>query len=428
MKSTVCTLTILLLSIFCYTTYSNYAAAQDYTKWGLPQGAKARLGKGMLIGNIALSPDGSQLAVCTTIGVWICDTDTGKEQHLFNKHADNWGRCVTYSPDGSTIAVGIDRSDNETLRLINANNGELIAIFKADYGSVRSVAFSADGKTLVSGGNPYIRAWNIATKEQIAENVHPWGEVNSIAFSPDGNTIASTDDRNVLLWDAATGERKATLSGHIAHGPGHVHSVAFSPDGKTVASSGKDKTVILWDVETESIHRVLTGHRDEVLSVAFSPDGQTIVSSSKNKIIRLWNASTGRVKAALSGHKGAIKSVVFSPDGKIIASASEEDGTVKLWDVKTRKVKHTFDGFMSSIHDIGYSPDGKIIATDHDEKFLCLWDAQSGHLISKILSNESDSLAFSPDGKTIIVGRIDGLGLWNVDTKLMNQCVSQKKG
>ena len=405
MKSTVCTLTILLLSIFCFTTCSNYAAAQDYTKWGLPQGAKARLGKGMLIGNIALSPDGSQLAVCTTIGVWICDTDTGKEQHLFNKHADKWVRCVAYSPDGSIIAVGVGGSDNKNLYLIDATTGELITRLNEDYGSVRSVAFSLNGNTLVSGGNHYIRVWNLKTKEEIANNVHPWGEVDSIAFSPDGNTITSADDRNVLLWDAATGERKATLSGHIAHGPGHVHSVAFSPDGKTVASSGKDKTVILWDVATESIHRVLTGHRDEVLSVAFSPDGQTIVSSSKNKIIRLWNASTGRVKAALSGHKGAIKSVVFSADGNTIASASEEDGTVKLWDVKTRKVKHTFDGFMSSIHDIGYSPDGKIIATDHDEKFLCLWDAQSGHLVSKLLSNESDSLAFSPDGKNYHCGQ-----------------------
>ena len=60
----------------------------------------------MLIGNIAYSPDGIQLAVCTTIGIWIYDVGTGEELKLFNKHSNEWGRCIAYSLDGKTLARG----------------------------------------------------------------------------------------------------------------------------------------------------------------------------------------------------------------------------------------------------------------------------------------------------------------------------------
>ena len=55
------------------------ASAQDYTQWGLPSGAIARLGKGSISGNIAYSPDGSQLTVACTIGIWLYDAETCQE-------------------------------------------------------------------------------------------------------------------------------------------------------------------------------------------------------------------------------------------------------------------------------------------------------------------------------------------------------------
>ena len=73
---------LFLISIF----FPLSAFAQDYTQWGLPEGAAVRLGKGGLRGNIVFSPDSTLLAVSTAIGIWIYDGYTGKERNLLTTH------------------------------------------------------------------------------------------------------------------------------------------------------------------------------------------------------------------------------------------------------------------------------------------------------------------------------------------------------
>ncbi|PVH71314.1 hypothetical protein DL98DRAFT_521125, partial [Cadophora sp. DSE1049] len=99
------------------------------------------------------------------------------------------------------------------------------------------------------------------------------GPVNSVAFSPDGKQVVSGSYNNMVqLWDAATGAALQTLKGHSSA----VNSVAFSPDGKQVVSGSYDKTVRLWDAATGAALQTLEGHSSSVNSVAFSPDGKQL--------------------------------------------------------------------------------------------------------------------------------------------------------
>ena len=69
-------------------------------------------------------------------------------------------------------------------------------------------------------------------------------QVTSVAFSPDGKRIVSgSEDQTLKVWDATSGQETLTLNGHS----GRVMSVAFSPDGKRIVSAGGDQTLKVWD-------------------------------------------------------------------------------------------------------------------------------------------------------------------------------------
>ncbi len=120
--------------------------AQDYTQWGLPDGAKARLGKGW-ISEITYSPDGKRLAVAGSIGIWIYDAQTGEEINLITGYTSDV-KSVTFSPDGYTIASG---SWDATVRLWDVRTGTPLLTMEGHTARVTSVVFSPDGKTLASG-------------------------------------------------------------------------------------------------------------------------------------------------------------------------------------------------------------------------------------------------------------------------------------
>jgi WD40 repeat protein len=112
------------------------------------------------------------------------------------------------------------------------------------------------------------------------------GGVNGVAFSQDGRRVVSGSEDNTLrIWNVETGEEEKKLEGH-SH---YVTSVAFSQDGRRVVSGSEDKTVRIWNVETGEEEKKLEGHSDDVTSVAFSQDGRRVVSRSDDKTVRIWN-------------------------------------------------------------------------------------------------------------------------------------------
>jgi WD40 repeat protein len=97
--------------------------------------------------------------------------------------------------------------------------------------------------------------------------------------------------------------------------------VAFAPNGRRVLSSGEDKTLRLWDVETGQELRHFAGHTDAVKSVAFAPDGRRILSAGCDQTVRWWDAETGAELRCFEGHRDFVQSVAFSPDGRQALSA-----------------------------------------------------------------------------------------------------------
>ncbi|KAJ6450552.1 hypothetical protein C8R47DRAFT_1181444 [Mycena vitilis] len=307
---------------------------------------------------------------------------------------------VAFSSDGKHIVSG---ADDRSVRIWDAESGEQLGgPLEGHTDCVRSVAFSPDGKHIVSGSHDRsVRIWDAESGEQLGgplEGHTDW--VVSVAFSPDGKHIVSgSHDRSVRIWDAESGEQ---LGGPLEGHTDDVRSVAFSPDGKHIVSGSHDRSVRIWDAESgEQLGGPLEGHAGGVQSVAFSPDGKHIVSGSDDRSVRIWDAESGeQLGGPLEGHTDWVVSVAFSSDGKHIVSASL-DSTIRIWDAENWVVS------------VAFSPDGKHIVSGSHDRSVRIWDAQSGD----DLGDWVRSVAFSPDGKHIVSGSHDrSVRIWDAQS------------
>ena len=302
-------------------------------------------------------------------------------------------RSVAFSPDGKLVA---STSDN-TIILSEVASGAVKATLKGHRLNVLSLAFSPDGKTLASGSNDdSVMLWDMASRTTFATLNGHTSPVTLLAFSPDSKTLASGSyDKNVTLWDMASRKTFATLAHTSA-----ALSLAFSPDGKFLASGSIDKSVRLWEVASHLESATLKGHTSYVLSLAFSPDGKLLASGSEDKRVMLWDVERRLVQTSLTGHTSYVSSVAFSPDGKSLVSGSM-DNSVKLWDVASGKELASLKGHTSYVNSVAFSSDGKSIASGGADNKVILWNlANHAALITqRERSGTGDRAAYSPDGK-----------------------------
>ncbi|MCY4401885.1 MAG: WD40 repeat domain-containing protein [Candidatus Poribacteria bacterium] len=398
--------TVIYVLICCFTSI-----AQDNAQIGLPEGVIARLGKGSL-GEIRFSPDGSKLAVSTSLGIWFHDPQTGKELELLRHPNIRYPYAFAFSPDGNTIAIGVREKKQKSsgsirypVALWNVTTGKEKEMPLGHLHRVRSIAFSPDGIYVASVGGfaNTGHLWNTQTGESIAiKRMHAKG-VSLVLFSLDGPTFVTKGyDNAAYLWDGKTGNHKLTLTAHSEQ----VSSVAYTPDGKNIATGSRDGTIRLWDAATGKHKDTLTSDKGSARSLVYSPDGKTIASGTVSGDVQLWNTQTSTLKSTLSGHTGRVESVAYSPDGNTIASASRD--TVRLWNAATGKTKAILTGYMR-INSVAYSPNGTTIATGSGNNTVRLWDTKSGRIKNTFTAfsgyGRITKVTYSPDGKTIAVAR-----------------------
>jgi WD40 repeat protein len=242
-----------------------------------------RLGKGV-IHQVIWSPDGKQLAMFSSAGIYLYDAQTLREVQRIESSAGMLN--IAFAPDGATFASG---SGDGTIKIWEVASGRVLHTLRRHTDAVLSVAFAPDGATLASGSR----------------------------------------DKTIKIWEVASGRVLYTLRGHTAA----VWSVAFAPDGTMLASGSGDDTIKIWEVAGGRELHTLYGHTAAVLSVAFAPDGTTLASGSRDKTIKIWEVASGRELHTLYGHAAEVLSVAFAPDGTTLASGSA-DGTIRLWAVR----------------------------------------------------------------------------------------------
>jgi WD40 repeat protein len=315
---------------------------------------------------------------------------------------DNSVISVAFSPDGKWVVSG---SLDGTVRIWEAKTGKEISRMKHRY-AVTAVSFSPNGRWVVSGAKDNTaRVWDAQTGKEIAHFAHT-NEVLAVAFSPDSTRVVSGGrDNRSTVWDAKTGKEIS----HMTY-DGNVSSMTFGPDGKWVVSGSDDKTARVWDSAIgQEISRMV--HNDKVNSVAFSRDGTKVVSGSEDGTARVWEAKTGHEITRMD-NEANVYVVAFSPDGKSVVSGGS-DRTATVWDSTTgQEISHMIHNY--AVSSLAFSPNGKWIVSAGDTTAR-VWDADSGVELSRMThANNVNATAFSPNGKWVISGSNDNTAIvWN---------------
>lgn len=361
---------------------------------------------------VAWSPDGKFLATGGTdsrIILW--DAATGGLLGAPLLGHSNWVRSLTWTPDGRKLISGDALGE---ILIWDVGNVRWLA---GHASTVRGLAFSPDGRRLVSGSfDQTLRLRDAASGLDLWPRLPAHDNaVLNVAYSPDGRYLVSASAGGELMrWDADSGQQIGQpLRGHA----GPVAGLAIAPDGQIIASGSFDNTFILWDAATgEPLFAPFAAHDGWVISLAFSPDGRTLASGSSDTTIRLWDVATGQqIGQPLLGHSGWVTNLAWSADGAALVSGSLDE-TVRFWDVATgQPAGEPLIGHQAPVWSVNFNPadGGRSLYSGDNSGTIIWWDAATHQALAPPLRSgiETESMAISPDGRTMAIGSFSNNGL-----------------
>jgi WD40 repeat protein/serine/threonine protein kinase len=282
------------------------------------------------INALSYSPDGRWLVDGGMARVLLHDLRSKDQPRILSTRGT---RCAVFSPDGQTIAYGLD----DQVSLWQVETGRLLCTFPGSPDEIGSMAFSPDGRWLAAGcGCPTdffddwprkIMLFDVKNQKKHRSFATPT-QVSAISFSPDGKRLAAAGhDGAIWLWDVASWDEIGRWKGpaHTAYA-----SILFLSDDQ-LAVGRASGTIDLWDVKTGRLARSLRGHSGCVPVMALSPDRRTLATGSWDFSIKLWDSGTGRELRTLHDHTSWLYALTFSPDGNTLAS-SGVDGVLRFWE------------------------------------------------------------------------------------------------
>jgi WD40 repeat protein len=287
------------------------------------------------------------------------------------------------------------------------------------------------------------------------------GWINRLELSADGKLILSASrDRTIKIWELATGKEVQTFKDN----PTNTWAAVFIEGDRIAGSTGqwnKEKKawegeIRIWDLAGKKVNS-FKGHNQEIRCLAVSKDGKFLASGSEDHSIIVWDLATGKDIRTIKAHQGNVYGLAFSPDGKSLASAGE-DKAVRVWDLTGKQVVKTpdpvkkdepkkdepkkdepkkdepkkkkdggpkakdsppppekldtpiqeFKGPGRDFTCVAFSPDGKNLAAGNLEGLVKVWDLAGNKEIAELKTTEGVlSIAFSRDGSKIAAGSWD---------------------
>ncbi|MBI1900123.1 MAG: hypothetical protein HYS13_03275 [Planctomycetia bacterium] len=365
---------------------------------------------------LAANQDGSRLAAAKPSG-WVTIWDA-PNRSVVAEFDGGLGRpsAVALSARGDVFAL----AGGTDVSIWDSNSGEELRRLgpftdpSGDKCIVSALAFSTDGKTLLTGDAVRrVRVWEVSTGNEQVELAEHRGSLCLIRFAEKGNRLATASDETVRLLYSQAGKWVESRELAKPHA-GAVYDVCL--DGPVLATAGSDHAVRLWN--DGQPQRMTGGQPWEVSCAAYSAKGDYLAIGSPDGSIRLWNGRTFEIVQSWRAHTGFVKHVAFGNDDSLLASSSD-DGTVVVWTAPGGEEVRVMSDVFPPGGPIVFSPDGKTLATN-GPRGVALREVATGE-VTRWLSRPKGGLrgefAFSRDGRLLASG--DGpntVTVWDVAT------------
>ena len=322
---------------------------------------------------IEWSPRGDKF-VCASSSLNIWNYETGTMLGEFGI-ARGTIRTISWSPDGKTIAMG---TNNGKIRIYNSITWVVEQEFDIKNAALTSLDWSPDGKRLAAGGHKkgfgfkktptvWVLKPDLANIERIIQTTS--GSVRSLDWSPNSNYLAiGLSDNSIIVVDGNTGEKLKEFIGHSDR----VNSVEWNPSGRMIASASNDGTIKIWDFMNGNLISTFEEKEDNIEIIT---QGQKINRFMKNLTYRPRNA---------------VNVARWNNECTIIASGSNF-GSISMWNVADSEKLYSLFGHTKPVMSISWHPKDNFIVSGSKDRTVKIWKEGRPLIVSSSIEREENN-------------------------------------